>query len=480
MAKVKTIADRGRPREGLGRRRHLAAGQGGLHRPRRAPGPLHRRLRRAEPVGQQRRRRRRRVRRHRGGPVTGLLDGLHVERPGAPAALRPRAPRRRDARHRRRHRPPRRPAATTCTCSPAPSARRARSSPPSSAHLEGAPGDPLAAHRREELRGAMEVLGVTHHLLAATARRRAHGIPRLGDGGLRRGRATREPGPAADLADAAAVGAAVIDDLRPDVVVTYDAGRWLRAPGPRPHPRGDLPCGGRVGRRAGAVCRADPPVVGRRGPLVAGGARAGRTAASSCRGDAEPFPVVGRARRGRDPPRRRPVGRAGAGRGPCGPTRRRSSWATGGMPCPTTSCPGSPAGRATPGSTRRPAGRPVRTQRERRPPRPGALPAGHGPAGRRGQRAHDVLRRARPRHDRRHPHLGLARPAARAGLRRGRDPVARGRARGGRLRGQRAGGRPAPALGVVRHPRPPAARPARPGAAPPRGGHRASRCSTAR
>ena len=39
--------------------------------------------------------------------------------------------------------------------------------PPHLAHLEGAHGDPLAAHRREELRGAMEVLGVTHHLLAA-------------------------------------------------------------------------------------------------------------------------------------------------------------------------------------------------------------------------------------------------------------------------------------------------------------------------
>ena len=34
-------------------------------------------------------------------------------------------------------------------------------------HLEGAEGDPLAAHRREELRRAMEVLGVTHHLLGA-------------------------------------------------------------------------------------------------------------------------------------------------------------------------------------------------------------------------------------------------------------------------------------------------------------------------
>ena len=35
------------------------------------------------------------------------------------------------------------------------------------AHLEGAEGDPLAAHRRGELAGAVAVLGVTHHLLGA-------------------------------------------------------------------------------------------------------------------------------------------------------------------------------------------------------------------------------------------------------------------------------------------------------------------------
>ena len=94
-------------------------------------------------------------------------------------------------------------------------------------------------------------------------------------------------------------------------------------------------------------------------------------------------------------------------------------------------------------------------------------------------RAHDLRRRPRPRDDRRHPHLGLARPAARAGLRRERDPVARRRADRRCVRGQRPRRRPAPAVGVVRHPGSPAARPARPVPPPPRTRAPASRCSTA-
>ena len=132
MAKVNTIADRAAREKawadidaslmakgayiGLAERRALyVAGLG-----------------RAEPVGQHRRRRCRRVRRHRGGPVTGLLDGLRVERPRPAPALRARAPRRRDARRPVSRSPTTWRAATTCTCSPAPSARRARSSRPSS------------------------------------------------------------------------------------------------------------------------------------------------------------------------------------------------------------------------------------------------------------------------------------------------------------------------------------------------------------
>jgi N-acetyl-1-D-myo-inositol-2-amino-2-deoxy-alpha-D-glucopyranoside deacetylase len=91
------------------------------------------------------------------------------------------------------------------------------------AHLEGAAGDPLAAHRRRELAGALAVLGVTSHLLGDGA-----------DGGA--GTAYRDSGMAgsaaaghprawagADLADAAAAVRAVIDAVHPDVVVTYDA-----------------------------------------------------------------------------------------------------------------------------------------------------------------------------------------------------------------------------------------------------------------
>ena len=90
------------------------------------------------------------------------------------------------------------------------------------AHLEGAPGDPLAAHRREELRGAMEVLGVTHHQLGATGDP-AH--PAYRDSGMAGSPAASHPRAwaGADLADAAAAVRAVLDAVRPDVVVTYDA-----------------------------------------------------------------------------------------------------------------------------------------------------------------------------------------------------------------------------------------------------------------
>ena len=90
-------------------------------------------------------------------------------------------------------------------------------------HLEGAPGDPLADHRREELRGAMEVLGATHHLLAGTADAEPAAYR---DSGMAGSDAARHPRAwaAADLADAAASVRTVLDDLRPDVVVTYDAG----------------------------------------------------------------------------------------------------------------------------------------------------------------------------------------------------------------------------------------------------------------
>ena len=101
--------------------------------------------------------------------------------------------------------------------------------PPELAHLEGAEGDPLAAHRREELRGAMEVLGVTSHLLGASA----DGEPTTyRDSGMAGSAAAAHPRAwaGADLAEAAASVRAVIDDLRPDVVVTYDHTGGYRHP----------------------------------------------------------------------------------------------------------------------------------------------------------------------------------------------------------------------------------------------------------
>lgn len=96
-------------------------------------------------------------------------------------------------------------------------------------HLEGAEGDPLAAHRREELRRAMEVLGVTHHLLGA------HGDGQdlvYRDSGMAGSAAASHPRAWAgvDLAEAAAALRSVVDSVRPDVVVTYDATGGYRHP----------------------------------------------------------------------------------------------------------------------------------------------------------------------------------------------------------------------------------------------------------
>ena len=101
--------------------------------------------------------------------------------------------------------------------------------PPHLAHLEGAEGDPLAGHRREELRGAMEVLGVTHHLLRPRNRR---GVPAYRDSGMAGSPAAGHPRAwaGADLAEAAAAVRAVVDEVRPDAVVTYDATGGYRHP----------------------------------------------------------------------------------------------------------------------------------------------------------------------------------------------------------------------------------------------------------
>ncbi len=89
-------------------------------------------------------------------------------------------------------------------------------------HLEG-DGDGLAWHRRGELVRAMGVLGVSHHLLGADG---PAGAPRWRDSGMA-GSAAAAHGRAwagADLSEAAAAVRDVVERVRPDVVVTYDAG----------------------------------------------------------------------------------------------------------------------------------------------------------------------------------------------------------------------------------------------------------------
>ena len=90
------------------------------------------------------------------------------------------------------------------------------------AHLEGAAGDPLAHHRRGELTAAMRSLGVVHHLLGASS---GDAAATYRDSGMAGSAAAEHPRAwvGADLEEAAAAIRAVIDEVRPDVVVTYDA-----------------------------------------------------------------------------------------------------------------------------------------------------------------------------------------------------------------------------------------------------------------
>ncbi len=94
--------------------------------------------------------------------------------------------------------------------------------PPALAHLEG-DGPALARHRRGELAAATSVLGATHHLLGAPDER---GEPAHRDSGMAGSAAAAHPRAwaAVPLPAAAAAVGAVLDEVRPDVVVTYDAG----------------------------------------------------------------------------------------------------------------------------------------------------------------------------------------------------------------------------------------------------------------
>lgn len=92
--------------------------------------------------------------------------------------------------------------------------------PPDLRHLEGAVGDPLGPYRHGELTEALRRLGVTGHVLGAGDGR----LSRYRDSGMVGSAAAARPEAflAADLHEAGELVAAVMRDLRPDVVVTYD------------------------------------------------------------------------------------------------------------------------------------------------------------------------------------------------------------------------------------------------------------------
>ncbi len=99
------------------------------------------------------------------------------------------------------------------------------------AHLEGAAGDPLALLRREELRRALAVLGATGHLLGVGPAGGARGevlgeVTAYRDSGMAGSAAAGHPRAfaAADVGEAAALMAAAVEEIDPDVVVSYDAG----------------------------------------------------------------------------------------------------------------------------------------------------------------------------------------------------------------------------------------------------------------
>ena len=284
----------------------------------------------------------------------------------------------------------------------------------------------------------------------------------------------------ADLAEAAAAVAPVVDEPAPRRRRDLRRDGRLRASGPRAHPRGDLPRGRRVGRRARAVCRAHAPVVGRRGPLLA-------RPSTSRPGVASSSPASTTRSRRRSCPTR--SSRTRVVDPSVVPVQVRAlrfhetQVVVGdGWYALSNHVVSRLAGREGYARLDAATGRPVSEgeQCDRRVARPRPLPPGDGPARRRRQRPHDGRRGTRPRHDGRHPHLGLARPAPRARVRRVRDPVARRGDRGGSVRGERARRRPAAAC---RSGSPPAGgRCTASSTGPPTTGAstRAWRCSTAR
>jgi N-acetyl-1-D-myo-inositol-2-amino-2-deoxy-alpha-D-glucopyranoside deacetylase len=94
--------------------------------------------------------------------------------------------------------------------------------PPELLHLDAAHDDVLGPYRREELRAAMDSLGVGHEVLGADA---ATGVlSRYRDSGMAGTPSAGNPAAfvKADLDEAAAMVADVVRRIRPAVVVTYD------------------------------------------------------------------------------------------------------------------------------------------------------------------------------------------------------------------------------------------------------------------
>jgi N-acetyl-1-D-myo-inositol-2-amino-2-deoxy-alpha-D-glucopyranoside deacetylase len=94
--------------------------------------------------------------------------------------------------------------------------------PPELVHLDAEHDDALGPYRREELRAAMESLGVSHEVLGEDAARGV--LSRYRDSGM--AGPPRPPRPEAfvnaDRDEAARLVAAVVRQVRPAVVVTYD------------------------------------------------------------------------------------------------------------------------------------------------------------------------------------------------------------------------------------------------------------------
>lgn len=95
--------------------------------------------------------------------------------------------------------------------------------PPELAHLDAEHEDSLGEYRRDELRAAMAAIGARHRVLGED--QRSGRTSRWRDSGMAGTTSAQDPRAWVRSDDAEAIGsvAEVIDEVRPDVVVTYDA-----------------------------------------------------------------------------------------------------------------------------------------------------------------------------------------------------------------------------------------------------------------